>query len=822
MMQQRTIAGKRGLAAMLMVLALAFAATVRADDALRSVPASVVLIGPDSAQQLAIEAVGMSGDRTHEARFESADPSIASVDPHGLVVAVGDGFTSIRADVGGQSVSIPVTVERVADPPPIHFADRVVPIFTKLGCNSGGCHGKASGQNGFRLSLLGFDPPLDYETLVREGRGRRLFPAAPEASLLLTKAVGKAPHGGGRKLEEGSRDYRTLVRWIAAGMPVGPSDAPKLIRLSIEPPARSLPPGGTRQQLVVTAHYSDGHVEDVTRSAQFQANDPDVIQVNEGGRIESRDLAGQAAVMARYQGLVAVTRLTVPLGQVASLGDFRPRNLVDVQVAKQWQELGLSPSADCSDAEFLRRASLDLNGTLPTAADARRFAADPDPEKRLKLVDRLLERPEYAKFFAIKWADILRNKRENNAGLQAGTFRFHDWIEAQLATNVPYDRFVRSILTASGTAETAPPVVWYRRLRTPDALVDDTAQVFLGMRLQCAKCHHHPFEVWSQDDYYGFAAFFSRVGRKLPPGQQPNGQVEGNEAIFAARAGAVSHPRTGKAMAPKLLGGPEESAEAGADLRDRLAAWLGDPANPYFARALVNRYWAHFFNRGVAEPPDDLRASNPPSNPELLDALAADFVASGYDLKHLIRTIATSRVFGLSSLPNESNARDRQAFARYYPKRIGAEVLLDSIAQLTGAPTAFGGIPAGTRAIELPDESVPSSFLDAFGRPKRDTACECERVTDASLGQSLLLLNSAEVQQKLSAGGGRAELLAKDPRPDGEKVEELFWDAFARAPSDSEKTAAVTHIQADPSRRKEAYEDILWALINAKEFQFVD
>ncbi len=799
----------------------------RADGpAIQVVPDRVSLIGPEAVQQLAVQFRPERGDpidTTPEAAFVSSDPAIASVRPDGMIVAKGDGTTRVTIQVRGQIVDVPVVVSQVTQPPPIHFAHQVVPLFTKLGCNSGGCHGKASGQNGFRLSLLGFEPLLDYETLVLEARGRRLFPPAPERSLLLTKATAGEPHGGGRKLERDSHEYRLIARWIAAGMPLGPSDAPTLSKITIWPEARVLGPGGEGLQLIVTAHYSDDSTEDVTRRAQYLANDPEVLNVTDSGRVATRELAGQVAVMARYQGLVAVSRVTVPLATGAlGTSEFTPHNFVDELAAQQWRALGLSPSPPCTDAEFIRRASLDITGTLPTAEETRAFVADTAPEKRSNLIDRLLDRPEYGDFFAVKWGDLLRNKRENNAGLQRGTYRLHDWLRAQIAANVPYDQLVRKVLTATGTAETTPPVVWYRRLRTPDAFVDDTAQVFMGMRVQCAKCHHHPFEVWSQDDYYGLAAFFARIGRKLPPGQQSNGQVPGEEAIFLSRTGGVNHPKSGKVMAPKALGGPEMTAAPLEDPRVKLADWLTHPDNPFFAKALVNRYWAHFLNRGIAEPVDDMRVSNPPTNPELLEALATDFVRSGHDLKHLVKTITTSQLYGLSSVPNETNARDRQSFARFYPKRLSAEVLLDAIAQVTNAPTTFGGLPVGTRAIELPDESVASSFLDAFGRPKRDTACECERVTDATLGQSLLLLNSNEVHQKLTAAGARAEKLAKDPGPDADKIDDLFWMAFARRPSNTEKSAALHHIESRPDRKKEAFEDILWALINAKEFQFND
>lgn len=787
---------------------------------LKVTPARADLRGPEAVQQLVVE--GPDGrDLTDQAKFSVNDPAIAQVHPGGVITAEGDGQAVVTIEADGRTAEVQVAVSQTHPGPPINFTNQIVPIFTKLGCNSGGCHGKSGGQNGFRLSLLGFEPALDYETIVKEGRSRRVFPAAPEESLLLRKAVGRVPHGGGKKLDADSHEFRLIVRWIGSGMPMGKPDDPTVARIEVYPPSKILAQGA-RQQLVVTAHYTDGHTEDVTRWAQYQSNETEVAGVEEGGRVEAHDLSGGAAVMARYQSQVAVFRAMVPLDQPAAIsGSFTPVNFLDERVLARWQALGLAPSEPCSDAEFIRRASLDICGTLPDAAAVRAFAADANPEKRARLVDQLLARPEYAAFFATKWADILHNKREGNAQLQPATYRFHDWIQSSLARNVPYDRFVRGVVAATGTPETAPAVMWFRKLRTPDAFVDDTAQVFLGMRLQCAKCHHHPFEVWSEDDYYGFAAFFGKIGRKPAIDARRVGRPI-DEAIFLARDGSVTHPKTGKTMEPKGLGGSVVPIEGGADPRQKLADWMTDPANPFFARALVNRYWAHFFGRGIVEPIDDMRVTNPPSNPELLDALASDFIRSGYDLKHLIRTIATSRVYGLSSIPNETNIKDRQSFARRYPKRLPAEVLLDGIAQVSGVPTAFGGFPSGTRAIELPDESVASTFLDAFGRPKRDTACECERVTDASLGQSLMLLNSAEVQQKLAGAGGRAEALAADPRPDPEKVAELFWSAFAREPGSSETAAAVAHLAKNPEKRKEAYEDIIWALINAKEFQFND
>lgn len=786
-------------------------------------PSQVKLFGPDALQQLAVDAKSgpLSGivDRTVQARFESANPAVARVDDRGGIVAVGDGKTEVHVKLGDKTRTVAVEVAGLAVPPPINFTNRIMPIFTKQGCNGGGCHGKSSGQNGFRLSLLGFEPDVDYETLIFESRGRRLFPAEPRESLLLLKAIGESPHGGGKRMDKDSREYREVERWIAAGMPFGRAEDPKIKSLRIEPGQRILERNST-QQLIVTAVYDDGHTEDVTRWAQYQSNDTEVAEVEDGGLVQTRDLAGQAAIMARYQGLVTVFTAKVPLGMpIASRPAFPTDNPVDRLALKHWESLGIVPSQPATDAEFIRRVSVDLLGTLPTPDEARAYVADRDPKKREKLVDRLLERPEYASWFALKWADILRNKRGNDPYMSYG---FHAWIRRQIAENVPYDQFVRGILAATGSPRTAPPVMWYKQLRAPDALVDDAAQVFLGMRLQCAKCHHHPFEKWSQDDYYGFAAWFGRIGRK--PDMEAARRGRGEEMIFTAAGGTVNHPKTGQAMTPRGLGSESATTvDAAEDPREKLVDWLANPANPFFAPAVVNRYWAHFFDRGLTEPIDDMRETNPASNPDLLAGLSKTFVDSGYDLRKLVRTIATSETYALSSVPNEYNRADRQSFARHYPKRLSAEVLLDAVSQVTGVPTAFGGFPAGTRAIDLPDDAVGSAFLDTFGKPKRDTSCECERVGDSSLGQSLMLLNSADVQAKLTAETGRAATFAKDARPDPEKLKELFWAAYSREPEADEIDTAMKFIASKPAdKKKEAWEDIIWAVVNAKEFQFVD
>jgi hypothetical protein len=483
------------------------------------------------------------------------------------------------------------------------------------------------------------------------------------------------------------------------------------------------------------------------------------------------------------------------------------------------------PSQLCTDDEFIRRVYLDLTGTLPTPAQVRTFLASKEADKRDKLVDNLLETPEYSYLFANKWADVLRVKRAGQPGRAEGTFAFHNWIRESIAADRPYDQMTRAILAASGDESTAPPTMWYRDLREPQQFVDDAAQVFLGLRMACAQCHHHPYEKWSQDDYWGLAAFFGRVGRKNTPvlGGVQNQQAN-REVIFTAPAGNVINKRTNQPAEMKPLDGEPMKVRPDQDPRLKLVEWMTDAKNPFFAKAVANRYWSHFFGRGIVDPLDDMRVTNPPSNPELLDALAKELVDRKYSLKHLIRTIVKSRTYQLSAVPNDFNKQDKQAYARYYPRRLGAEVLFDAINQVTGSPAGFGGLPqdklAPSRAIMLPDESFQSYFLDVFGRPQRISACECERVSEANLAQALHLLNSDEVQNKLARAGGRADLLAQDKRPDDEKVKEMFLWAFAREPSPEHLQVALAHIARNPQNKRQAYENILWALINTKEFVF--
>lgn len=793
-------------------------------------PTQVKLIGSDDAMQLVISA-GLAGnklqDLTGDVKYEIADAKVARVTTNGRVIPTGNGSTEVTITYGDKTLKVAIVSEKMDENLPINFGNQIVPIFTKLGCNSGGCHGKASGQNGFKLSLLGFDAEFDFDSLVKEARGRRLFPAAPDSSLLLLKATGGVPHAGGTRMENGSDEYKLVRRWIAAGSPFGQPTDPTVTKITVFPEHRVMT-RLNKQQFSVYAHYSNGTIEDITRRAQYESNDTEIAVVDELGTVRTQNMSGEAAIMARYQGMVNTFRATIPLGVQIPQYQFQPKTLVDQYTQRKWQLLGITPSEICSDEEFIRRASLDITATLPLPERVKAFVADQDPNKRDKLIDELVETPEYSFYFANKWADILRVKRRNIPQRATGTFGFHNWIREAIANDMPYDEFARSVIAASGDEVKNPPTVWYKELTQPEQFVDDVAQVFLGQRLACAQCHHHPYEKWSQDDYWSLAAFWGRLGRKniVQPGTNPNNNQQGNpQFIYVKSSGSVTNKRTSKAADIKPLDGEPMAIAPETDPRHKLVDWMADAKNPFFGPAVVNRYWAHFFGRGIVDPLDDMRVTNPPTNPELLAALSEDLIKNKFSLKQLVKTICKSRTYQLSSVPNEFNKHDKQSYARYYPKRMSAEVLFDSVCQVTNNLTPFPGLPqdrhSPKRAIMLPDESFQSYFLDVFGRPQRISACECERVNEANLAQALHLLNSNEVQQKLSAANGRADLLAKDMRPHAERIEELFMWAFSRKPTPKDLEMALAHIEKHPdAQKKVAYENILWALINTKEFSF--
>ncbi len=787
----------------------------------------VALIGNERRQQLVVTGTYSSGqlrDLTRRVAYRAEPSGVVSIDASGLVSSRGNGTATIVAHITAETsdaitATRRVTVTSFERNPPVNFPNQIVPIFTKLQCNGGGCHGKSGGQNGFQLSLLGFEPREDYEHLVKEARGRRVNVAAPQRSLLLQKVAGLVPHGGGARADVDSHHYKLIQRWIAEGTSFGDPDVARVVGIEVFPKERMM---GTesQQQLDVVARYTDGTTEDVTAIAQYEPNLSEMAEVTPGGLVTSGTLAGDVAVMIRYQSHVAVFRSTIPLG--APIEHLPPkRNFIDQWVFKKWRLLGLPPSEICSDTTFLRRVTIDIAGRLPQADEIAAFLADDDPQKRDRRIDDLLASTDYADNFARKWSAILRNQRTSAAGDDGrhGTYALHAWIRQTIHENRPYDEFVRNIVAASGDATRNPGVIWYRNVKESNAQAEDAAQLFLGMRMQCAQCHHHPFEKWSQGDYYRFTSFFSRVGRK--PGWLPT-----EELIYHRRGEAtVINPRTGKAVTPAGFGSEPMRIAPEEDPRQRLVDWMAAPENPFFARTLVNRYWKHFFSRGLVEPEDDMRETNPATNPLLLDALADHFIASKFDMKDLVRTICQSTTYQLSSLPNEYNANDQQNFSRYYPKRLSAEVLLDSVDVVTASSTRFPGVPPGTRAMQLPDSGFNSYFLSVFGRPEGNSACECERSDEANLSQGLHLINSADLFAKLSANSGRAALLATDSQKTlPEKIRNFYLSTVSRPPTEDELATVTEYVERKSQEKSSsvalACEDVLWALINTKEFLF--
>ena len=779
--------------------------------------ASTELVGRDARLQLLVSATSPGDARTdftHRVVYTAKPSGIVSVASDGLVTPIRDGSVTIVATTGELSAEVSLTVRDTQEDRRVSFPSQITPIFTKLNCNGGGCHGKAAGQNGFKLSLLGFEPRSDYDRLLKESRGRRISIASPDQSLLLQKAINASPHGGGQRMAKDSHEYRLLRRWISQGMGYGNGDEATVTEINVFPSQRRIAPGNV-QQLAVIATYSDGSTEDVTRAALFESNDTEMADVTTGGQVKLQDMVGDVAVMARYQGHVDVFTAVVPRGNIEDRPQMqwpKPSNAIDTFVYKKLRSLGIPPSGPCDDATYFRRATLDISGRLPTVDQVQEFIASKDSDKRARLVDRLLDSDDYAALFANKWSAILRNKR-TGGGLQFRNMAFHQWIADSLRENKPYDRFVRELVTASGSTASNPAVAWLNQVSDTNQRIEDTAQLFLGQRIQCARCHHHPYEKWSQKNYAQMSAFFSLVVKK--------GGGDPAESAFVSRIGAPTarHPKTGQPVQPAGLDSTDAKVAATDDARLHLAQWMTDIDNPFFAKSLVNRYWKHFMGRGIVEPEDDMRVTNPPSNPELLDAIAEAFVDSGFDLKALVRMICASNVYNASSNANDENLADRRSYSRFYPKRMTAEVLLDAVDQVTLSRTQFAGMPPGTRAIELPDSGFKAYFLTVFGQPDASTACECERSQEANLAQSLHLLNSDQMQKKLSADDGRSAQLAKDVRTDTLKIIELYLIALGREPRAEELSAAIDYVKSKENRQ-EAYEDLVWTLLNSKEFMF--
>ncbi len=703
---------------------------------------------------------------------------------------------------------------------PVSFELDIQPILTARGCNQGACHGKARGQNGFQLSLLAFDPDFDHSALTQQARGRRVFPASPERSLLLLKASAQLPHGGGQRLVPGSDDYQTILRWIEQGTPRRIESEPTLTAVTVTPSQQFLKPNETLQ-LAVTASYSDGSTRNVTARTQYQSSEMGIVAVDAAGLVKASPIPGEASIMARYMNVIANASIAIPLpGDVPDeLYAGLPRqNFIDELVWTKLKSLKIVPSAVADDAKFLRRVHLDIIGRLPTPDETREFLADGDSQKRSRVVDELLERPEYANHWATKWADLLR-PNPYRVGIKA-VMNYDAWIKDSFRQNKPYDQFVRELVTAKGSTWDNGATVLFRDRREPAEITTMVSQLFLGIRLECARCHHHPFEKWSQDDFYSFAANFARLGHK---GTGLSPPISGSEEmVLLKKTGSVEHPLTGKSLPPRALFGELPAIGPDQDPREALAAWMTADENPFFAQTIANRLWADLMGRGLVEPIDDLRATNPPTNAALLDARAAELRKQKYDLKQLIRAICTSHVYSLSSLPSERNAGDRQNYSRHYRTRLRAEVLADAFTDISGVGESLRGTPGGSRTNEIWTTRVESVFLDTFGRPNPNQDPPCERTSDTTVTQTLHLMNAPQLHARVTSDEGRAAQLAASDLSVDDVVMELYLLVYSRLPDDAERDIGRRLFAEPATTRRPATEDLLWALLNTPEFVFKD
>jgi hypothetical protein len=708
----------------------------------------------------------------------------------------------------------------------VSFRNEVMAVLSRAGCNQGACHGNQNGKGGFKLSLRGEGPERDFVSLTRDGLGRRTDPIRPAESLVLRKATAVIPHEGGQRFGPDSPEYAIFYRWIAAGLPHDPPSAPVLRRVEVTPGESVLVEPADRVRLRVRATFSDGTERDVTRLAVYEASNQ-VATVTPDGEVR-RGQAGETAILVRYLDRQAVARLAfVPARPGYVWHDVPEANAIDHFVFAKLRALRMRPSDLCSDSVFLRRAYLDALGILPTAAEARAFLSDSRPDKRARLIDDLLRRPEFAEFWALKWCDLLR--AEEKVLDVKGVRVLHEWLRRSIAEGEPLNELARELIAGQGSTYANPPANFYRALRDPQERAEAVAQVFLGTRLQCARCHNHPFDRWTQDDYHGLAAFFARVQYRIVENRRRDKfdkhEFDGEQVVYQDRTGEWKHPRTGAVMSPRFLGAPGPDLTPGADRLQALAAWVASPDNALFARTQVNRVWYHLLGRGIVDPDDDFRASNPPVNGPLLEALTRDFVAHRFDLRWLVRTIMNSRTYQLSAVPNDTNADDETNFARALVRPLQAEQLLDALSEVTGVPVAFPGQPLGVRAGQLPGihaagrrAAAPGErFLRAFGKPDRLLACDCERSDDATLGQALQLLTGEMLNGMISAPDNRLGRLLGAGKSNREIVEELYLAALARPPRAAEVTEAESLVGRSRDRRT-ALEDLLWGLVNAKEF----
>lgn len=784
-------------------------------------PREIQLQTPEGQQQLVVtvaDAHGVATDVTRRALYQVLPSTLATALNSGLIQAGSEGSGTLHVSFDGQTISLPLTVAKSATARPVSFRQDVMAVLTRAGCNMGACHGNLNGKGGFRLSLRGDDPKFDFDSLTRDNFARRIDPASPEASLIVGKPTGQIPHEGGLRFSPNSAEARTLRDWVAQGARDDVASAAEVIRLEVFPKDRLITEGHGSQQLLVTAQFTDGTIRDVTRESAFDLSDPTAGTVDARGQVEV-DRPMEVTVAVRYLRGRGVSQLAF----LAKRDGFvwrEPvvRNVVDQHVFAKLRRLRVQPSESAEDSVFLRRAYLDALGALPTPDEARAFLGDPDPQKRPRLVDALLDRPEFADHWALKWADLLRNE-EKTMG-DKGIWVFQRWLRDQVSRDAPLDEFARSLLEAKGSTWSNPAANFYRTNRDPQTVAETVGQVFLGVRLQCARCHNHPFDVWTQDDYYGLAATFGNVRHKdlnnLRRDALDKHEINGDEVIYLEGTPGIVQPRTGANLPPKAPQGPILGDATPSDARAELARWL-TVDNRQFARNLANRVWFHLLGRGIVEPVDDFRDSNPPANPALLEALTDHLIASGFRLKPLVALVMKSESYQLGAVPNESNAEDEANFSKASIRLLPAETLLDTIGQAIGVPEQFDRAPVGARASQLPGVKSGDSFLRVFGKPERLLTCECERSEATTLAQAFQLINGPTVRKKLEDPGNRVGLLLKADLSDHARLDELSLASLARYPKESERSAFLSHLRKATDRRK-AWEDVAWSLINSKEF----
>jgi hypothetical protein len=751
---------------------------------------------------------GITRDVTAEAKATFANPALARLEKN-VVYPVADGATQLKVEFGGQAFSIPIKIQAAKVDRPISFKLDVMPVFMKAGCNVGGCHGAARGKDGFRLSLFGYDPDGDYYRLTREINGRRINLALPHESLIVEKATGRVPHTGGERFTQNSEHYKTLVRWLEAGAPMDPPTVATPVSAELYPKNAVLEGKGATQQMVVRARYSDGSERDVTPLAVFLSNNDTSAKISPEGVVTAGE-RGEAFVMARFATFtVGAQMIVVPKGLQFTFPKTPENNYIDTLVNNKLKKLRIAPSDLCSDEVFLRRVYIDVIGVLPTAEEYQRYMSSKAPNKRDLLVDELLGRKEFAELWVLKWAELLQIKSSQQVSYKA-MLLYYNWLQDNLAKNVPMDKMVQDLLASKGGTFKNPSTNYYQNETDTLKISENVAQVFMGMRVQCAQCHNHPFDRWTMNDYYGFAAFFSQIGRK---GTDDPREI----VVFNSGGGEVAHPVGGRVMKPKFLGG-EEPDVAGKDRREVMAKWLASPKNPYFATNLANIVWAHFFGMGIIHEVDDVRVSNPASNPELLQELGKRFTEYKYNFKKLVRDICTSRTYQLATETTPSNQGDSRNFAHGTIRRIRAETFLDCISLVTETKNKFPGLPMGARAVQIADGTVSNYFLSTFGRATRETVCSCEVKLEPTLSQSLHLMNGDTTTQRIAGGDLIGRRLAAKKTP-AEIIEELYVRCLSRKPLPEERSKLEASLATEPDKKK-GLEDVFWALLNSREFMF--